>query len=209
VALEYAYRRCRDAACSVFWVHADNEATFTHDYRSIAKKLGIADKLDGEELLAAVCERIEAEPCWVLVLDNADNLGLFGVGRTPQDGPHSTAGERAVNLYEFIPRGPSSGTVLWTSRDERIAGSLVGARRAISVARMTADEARTLLETVKNKKIGLDESEDATALLAELDRLPTRHLPGGSIHAKDGDADEGVSAEAQERQEPMESSPGV
>ncbi|KAK4215816.1 hypothetical protein QBC37DRAFT_371722, partial [Rhypophila decipiens] len=42
VALEYAYRRCRDdPACSVFWVHADNETTFAHDYKTMARKLGL------------------------------------------------------------------------------------------------------------------------------------------------------------------------
>ncbi len=44
-------------------------------------KLGLADTLDGEKLLTAVRLQIEAEPCWLLVLDNADDLELFGVGR--------------------------------------------------------------------------------------------------------------------------------
>jgi hypothetical protein len=42
IALEYAYRRSRDPACSVFWVHADNETTFRQDYNAIAKRLGRA-----------------------------------------------------------------------------------------------------------------------------------------------------------------------
>src|SRR3569833_111874 len=162
IALEYAYHRARDAACSVFWVHADNETTFAHDYKLIAKKLGLESSLDGEKLLGAVRERIETGPRWLLILDNADNLGLFGVGG---------AAGNAANLYDFVPRGPA-GTVLWTSRDERIAGSLVGARRAINVVRMTADEARTLFERVRDKKIDDDEAGDATTLLDELERLP-------------------------------------
>ncbi|KAM4067514.1 hypothetical protein HRG_012288 [Hirsutella rhossiliensis] len=48
IALEYAYRRSRDPACSVFWVHTDNETTFTQDYKVIAKRLGLAGSLDGE-----------------------------------------------------------------------------------------------------------------------------------------------------------------
>ncbi|KAB5581156.1 hypothetical protein GE09DRAFT_928213, partial [Coniochaeta sp. 2T2.1] len=118
IVLEYAYRRSRDPACSVFWVHADNETTFTQDYKAIAKRLGLAGSLDGPELLTAVRERIEGNPCWVLVLDNADNLAVFGVGRT------RPGADEKRGLCDFVPRGPV-GTVLWTSRDRRIGGSFV------------------------------------------------------------------------------------
>lgn len=107
----------------MFWVHADSETTFTHDYKLIARKLGVADGLDGEEVLTAVREQIERGRRWVLILDNADDLGLFGVGQTPQRGSQTQVAEEARILYDFIPRGPT-GTVLWTSRDERIAGTL-------------------------------------------------------------------------------------
>ncbi|EJT68903.1 hypothetical protein GGTG_13566 [Gaeumannomyces tritici R3-111a-1] len=176
VALEYAYRRWHNSApCSVFWVHADNEATFTQDYQSIARKLRLPANLQDEELLAAVRDRIEAEPSWVLILDNADNLGLFGVGwKSPgaSGQPHRTTTNYAPkNLRQFVPWGPT-GTVLWTTRDERIAGSLVVARQTINVARMEADEAVKLLETIRNQAIDDTERDDASALLAELDWLP-------------------------------------
>ncbi|KAL8281687.1 hypothetical protein RB600_005226 [Gaeumannomyces tritici] len=176
VALEYAHRRWHNSApCSVFWVHADNEATFAQNYQSIAKKLRLPANLQGEELLAAVRDHIEAEPSWVLVLDNADNLGLFGVGwKTPgaSGQPHRTKTDCAPkNLRQFVPRGPT-GTVLWTTRDERIAGSLVVARQTINVARMEAGEAVKLLETMRNQAIDDTERDDVSALLAELDWLP-------------------------------------
>lgn len=89
MALEYAYCCCCDdaacPACSVFWVYADNETKFAQDYKTIARRLGLAENLDGEELLTAVRERIESEPQWLLILDNADDLGLFGVGQTSHD----------------------------------------------------------------------------------------------------------------------------
>jgi tetratricopeptide (TPR) repeat protein len=149
----------------VFWVHADNETTFTQDYKAIAKRLGLAGSLDGPELLMAVRERIEVNPCWVLILDNADNLAVFGVGRT------QPGAEEKHGLCDFVPRGPA-GTVLWTSRDKRIGGSLVGARRAIYVGGMTEGEARILLEAVRDEEIGEAEAQGATALLAELEWLP-------------------------------------
>jgi len=82
----------------------------------------VTDKLDGEELLMAVRERLESDTEWVLVLvlDNADNLGLFGVGRSKGT---SQKAEGAPSLYSFIPR--TAGTVLWASRDEMVAGTLV------------------------------------------------------------------------------------
>ncbi|KAK0761664.1 hypothetical protein N5P37_005646, partial [Trichoderma harzianum] len=169
IALDYAYRRCQVPTCSVFWVHADNETTFTQDFRSIAKRLGLPSNLDGEDLLMAVRYRIETSPPWVLILDNADNLRLFGVGHTAQDALN--LGEYTLSLDNFIPRGPR-GQVLWTSRDECIAGSLVAARRAIEVTNMTLDEAKELFDSIRNKQVSNDEAKDIAALLAELDWLP-------------------------------------
>ncbi|QKD57122.2 uncharacterized protein FOBCDRAFT_139794, partial [Fusarium oxysporum Fo47] len=165
IALEYAHRRCDDPACSVFWAHADNETTFAQDYKIVARKLGLDSKLNGEELLAAVRDRIEAEPRWVLILDNADDLALFGVDERPN------TSRKTASLFHYIPRGPT-GTVLWTSRDERIAGTLVGPRRGVRVAQMTIDEATRLLETARNEKTDIKELDDASALLAELHWLP-------------------------------------
>ncbi|KAL6886876.1 P-loop containing nucleoside triphosphate hydrolase protein [Trichoderma evansii] len=169
IALDYAYRRSQAPKCSVFWVHADNETTFIQDFKLMAKKLGLPGNPDGDDLLTAVRYHIEANPPWVFILDNADNLTLFGVGHSAQDAVN--LGEHALRLDNFIPRGPG-GQVLWTSRDERISGSLVGARRAIKVSNMTSDEARELFDSVRNKQVSRDEAEAITALLAELDWLP-------------------------------------
>ncbi|KAH8706221.1 hypothetical protein BGZ61DRAFT_575789 [Ilyonectria robusta] len=157
IALDYAYRWCDDESCSVYWVHADSEATFEHDYRAIAKQLDIDRTLKGEDLLATVRRRIEAQPKWVLILDNADDLTLFGIG---------PAAEQKTNLYKYIP----SGTVLWTSRDERVVGTLVGPRRGINVARMTSNEAENLLAMTRDEEISEGDAE--TALLKELQWLP-------------------------------------
>ncbi|RKK17486.1 hypothetical protein BFJ65_g7820 [Fusarium oxysporum f. sp. cepae] len=83
IALEYAHRRCRDPDWSVFWVQADNETTFTQSYKAIARAIDIRDDLDGEKLLATVRERIERLPRWLLVLDNADDLTMFGIPPGP------------------------------------------------------------------------------------------------------------------------------
>ncbi|KAL6901455.1 hypothetical protein GGI43DRAFT_357225 [Trichoderma evansii] len=160
IALDYAYRRCVDDECCVFWVHADSEATFTSDYKVIGKRLGIDEKnIDGLELLDAVRCGIEARPRWVLILDNADDLRLFGVGRTGE------------SLAKYIPGG-SQGTILWTSRDGRITGALVGSSRAIEVPSMTKDEATSLLELSMSEDLKPSIDTEMNRLLEELQRLP-------------------------------------
>ncbi|KAL7932101.1 P-loop containing nucleoside triphosphate hydrolase protein [Trichoderma chlorosporum] len=159
LALEYAYRKCENPQSSVFWVHADTKAAFTHDYKSIAEMFGLEALLNGPELelFRAVNNRIQSEPQWLLVLDNADNLSLFGVGE-------AQAQETSGNLFDFIPKGTavgSVGTVLWTSRDGQIAGSLVRpSHRAIQVSNMTSVEARELLTVSRGKDFDDDESHD-------------------------------------------------
>ncbi|KAK1973196.1 Tetratricopeptide repeat-domain-containing protein, partial [Colletotrichum cereale] len=168
IALEFAYRRFRKTNCSVYWVHADNEATFTQDYEALARRAGLTDRFQGKELLRAVCEWIEAQPCWLLIVDNADNLGIFGVGRrmaTLQAITEETC------LNDYIPRAPV-GTVLWTSRDKRIVGSLVGARQGVSVSRMSADEATALFEALRNENVAVSEKLAISELLTQLDHLP-------------------------------------
>ncbi|KAL6817751.1 P-loop containing nucleoside triphosphate hydrolase protein [Trichoderma sp. SZMC 28015] len=169
IALDYAYRRCQVPSCSVFWVHADNQTTFTQDFKSIAKRLGLSANLDGEDFLMSVRYGIESNPPWVIILDNADNLGLFGVNHTGQDALDQK--EHAFSLERFIPRGPK-GQVLWTSRDERIAGGLVAARRAIEIPKMTPSEAKELFESIRNNQEKNDDVKDVEELLEELEWLP-------------------------------------
>ncbi|KAK8031893.1 hypothetical protein PG990_001627 [Apiospora arundinis] len=171
IALAYAYSRCRDSTCSVFWVHADTETSLAQDYKSIATRLGLPKDLEGEDLLQAVRQQIEAGTNWVLVLDNADNLALFNVGRATQQSHTAQASTSEPTLHSAVPRGPH-GTILWTSRDQQIAGSLVGARQAIHVVQMTSQEATTLLETVRNEETKEGEREDVQRLLDELGCLP-------------------------------------
>ncbi|KAG4275167.1 hypothetical protein FPRO04_08829 [Fusarium proliferatum] len=163
VALEYAYNRYRKSPCSVFWVHADTEATFSHDYSSIAKVLGLEGQGSGPELLQNVRHKIESLEKWLLVLDNADDLSLFGVG--------PTASNRTSKFIDFIPKGPN-GTILWTSRDEAIGGSLVGTRRSIPVSKMTFEESKALLDSTISRPTSRKEFKDICSLMDELQHLP-------------------------------------
>ncbi|KAF5694439.1 hypothetical protein FDENT_1168 [Fusarium denticulatum] len=167
IALDYAYRRCdADDECCVFWVHADSEATFLADYKTIGKKLGVDERLDGLDLLDAVRIAIEGRPKWVMILDNADDLRLFGVSQQVRAG--DTNEHQNQNLQKYVPC-TSQGTVLWTSRDAHITGPLVGARRGIEVKSMAMDEATTLLASTQDQPL---REAGADALLEELQCLP-------------------------------------
>lgn len=135
-----------------------------HDYKTIANKLGIDQTAaaDGNALLRSVRNGIEACPSWVLILDNADNLELFGVGLSIDEASNS--------IYDYVPSGPT-GTVLWTSRDAHIAGTLVSAKRGVEVTSMKCDEAIKLLEAVRDKEAA-EELEGVETLLRELEWFP-------------------------------------
>ncbi|EXK76697.1 hypothetical protein FOQG_18566 [Fusarium oxysporum f. sp. raphani 54005] len=173
IALDYAYRRCdADDECCVFWVHADSEATFLADYKTIGKKLGVDEQLDGMDLLDAVRNEIEARSKWLMILDNTDDLRIFGVGQQAKGG--ETKENQNQNTHKYVPC-TSQGTVLWTSRDAHIAGTLVGARRGIEVRSMAVGEATTLLTRIRDEPLTGEEAVEEAgvdALLQELQCLP-------------------------------------
>lgn len=169
IALDYAYRRSHeDPACDIFWVHADNKTSFTRDYQRIARNLELDYKVNGEELFVTVCHGIRSLQRWLLILDNADDLSLFGV----------SVGGQIKSLFEYIPHGPG-GTVLWTSRDEQIV-SLVGSLRGVQISHMGIEEAESLLAMTRRDDIGADEIQEAKLLLQELQWLPLAISQAGS-----------------------------
>ncbi|PNP80499.1 hypothetical protein FNYG_06098 [Fusarium nygamai] len=161
IALDFAYSRYSKRQCSVFWVHADSEATFAQDYGSIASVLGTYTQGSEHELLQNVLHKIESLPRWLLIIDNADDLSLFGVGSI----------RNTSKIMNYIPKGPN-GTILWITRDEAIVGTLVGVRRGIAVSRMTSEESKALLESKMPQSISDDELDDAVLLLEEMQSLP-------------------------------------
>ncbi|KAL3587830.1 hypothetical protein FPOAC2_13729 [Fusarium poae] len=173
IALDYAYRRCdADEEYCVFWVHADSEATFLADYKTIGKELGVDERLDGPDLLDAVRYAIEGRPKWLMILDNADDLRLFGVGR--QATVEETNEHQNQNLHRHVPC-TSQGTVLWTSRDAHIAGTLLGARRSVEVRSMIMEEAAVLLAKIRDEPSTSGQATGESgvdALLEELQCLP-------------------------------------
>ncbi|KAF5718963.1 P-loop containing protein [Fusarium globosum] len=171
IALDFAYSRYSKRKCSVFWVHADSEATFTRDYGSIASVLSMNTQGSQHELLQNVRHKIESLPRWLLVIDNADDLSLLSVGSTVRN---------TSKIMNYIPKGPN-GTILWISRDEAIVGSLAGVRRGTVVPRMTSEEGKALFESTMPQSISDDELDDAVLLLKELQFLPLAISQAGAF----------------------------
>ncbi|KAH7247834.1 hypothetical protein B0J15DRAFT_64751 [Fusarium solani] len=174
LALEYAYARCKDPNCYVFWVRADNAATFTADYRLIAKELGVEQHLKGDDLLAAVCSSIEVHQPWVLILDGADDLLLFN---------RKEDSEYFNSLFDFVPKGPR-GAVLWTTRDANVWRLIPKPLRCLEITSMKRSEARQLCASTRGQMAMYREAagmRDGTdRLLDELQCLPLAIVQAGS-----------------------------
>ncbi|KAI8715897.1 NB-ARC domain-containing protein [Fusarium sp. LHS14.1] len=174
LALEYAYTRCGDPNCSIFWVRADSAATFTEDYRLIAKDLEIEQHLKGDDLLAAVCTSIEAHQPWVLILDGADDLSLFS---------RKEDSEYFNTLLDFVPKGPR-GTVLWTTRDESLGRLVSKPCFCFNVSGMKYVEAWQLFKSTRGQMAEHQDTADMRHerdhLLDELQYLPLAIMQAGS-----------------------------
>ena len=146
-ALAYAYRHLADYDL-VWWLRAETPATLAADYATLAGPLGLdPDTADQAKLTAAIRQRLQAMPGWLLVFDNVEDPAL----------------PRA-----WLP-GTGGGHALITSRrtDWR------GLARALPLELMPEDEALQLL-TGRPDPAALPPAELAAAkeLADELGYLP-------------------------------------
>ncbi|KAF2464103.1 TPR-like protein [Lindgomyces ingoldianus] len=172
IAIEYSYRvRDKSQDTWVFWVHADTQARFEEGYRRIAETV----KVEGwDNPKADVLRLVRSWMCdgsnrqWVLVVDNADDLGVFFHNRSQTRGADSL--DRSVELLsDFLPQSPN-GLILITSRSQDVAYRLTGSYASImKVQPMDWDEALTLLQ----KKLSPNtDQHNAIKLLQALDYMP-------------------------------------
>jgi hypothetical protein len=127
------------------------------DYKTIARIAGMSPELENDDLMSAVRTWLGSQSNWLLVLDNADALQYFG-----SEYAYSNRNESS-NLYRFIPQG-LTGTILWTTRDERVVGGLVGVKQGINVTSMELSEAETLLANISGFAITGEDSKNTTRL---------------------------------------------
>ena len=146
-ARAYAYRHLADYAL-VWWLRAQTPSTLAADYAALAGPLGLdPGTADQAQLIAAIRQRLQAMPGWLLVFDNVEDPAL------PQ---------------AWLP-GTGGGHALITSRrtDWR------GLAKALSLELMPEDEALQLL-TGRPDPRALSPVELAAAkdVAAELGHLP-------------------------------------
>jgi GTPase SAR1 family protein len=180
LALQFAYAKSEDqtAPCSVFWVHAESRDTFTQGYLEIGQYLGIPVIENGNRMLEAIKIAIMREPLWLLIIDNADDLELFGFGALAENNGNVNGADAGVaatrkSLRHYIPSGPH-GSILYTTRDGTILNTLADGHRGIEVARMMEAEAIELFTKILGPNKIIQETEKATRdeLLEELEWLP-------------------------------------
>jgi tetratricopeptide (TPR) repeat protein len=93
-ALEYAHRFATRYDI-VWWIAAEQRVSVAGDMSLLARRLGIAERTDQDETLAALLDELRRLPRWLLVFDNA---------------------EQPADLQPYLP-GAGDGHVLITSRD--------------------------------------------------------------------------------------------
>ena len=120
IAIEYAYQvRDESPTTWVFWVHAGTQARFEEGYRRIAEMT----RMEGWDNPKANVLRLvrnwlcdESNGQWVMIVDNADDSGVFfpPLNRTQAIGVDKP-GQATESLSEFLPQSPN-GSILITSR---------------------------------------------------------------------------------------------
>ena len=112
---------------------------------------------------------MERQVNWLLILDNADDLTIF---KTVHPAPKDRQ-VRCPELLQFVPMS-QTGTVVWTSRDGGIVGSITGHTRGVEVGAMTVQESCELFRQLSGQddiELSLNK-EKLLELLELLERLP-------------------------------------
>ncbi|RYP11613.1 hypothetical protein DL767_011567 [Monosporascus sp. MG133] len=164
LALELVYRiRSEHKNCSVIWIPATNKESLGQAYLNAAGQLGISgcedDKADVKRL---VRDHLSSENAgqWLLVFDNADDVGMWVSKSTPE----------SSRLIDCLPRS-SYGSIIFTTRDKKTAVRLAG-RNVVEMSEMDEAGGKQLLEKYLVDQDVLRSKGDATALLARLTYLP-------------------------------------
>ena len=165
--------RCQTPEKWVFWVHASNAARVEQTYREIATKVNLPGCDDPKvNILRLVFNWLsdEQNSTWLMILDNADDSGVFFDQNTSSPvyrGDLVSSGPRLIN---FVPPAPH-GTVLVTSRNRTAAYELVGDyENIIKVDPLDEDKSLDLMKA--KLPAGAMTEADAKSVLKVLDYIP-------------------------------------
>ncbi|KAJ5346218.1 hypothetical protein N7452_004222 [Penicillium brevicompactum] len=177
-AIEYSYRvRESTPDTWVFWIHASNAARLEQNYQQIAAVAEIFGRDDPKmNILQLVyqwlCDAQNGR--WLIVLDNADDDGIFFSGnKSKERGP----------LERFLPQA-AHGSILITSRNSLAARNLVGSDgRVIDVQPMSEEDSLALLRVRVPAPLSGESEEAEMALVQALEFIPLAITQAGSYIA--------------------------
>ncbi|MCJ1478678.1 hypothetical protein MMC13_007359 [Lambiella insularis] len=167
IAIEYCYRfKAANPQSHVFWVYAGTSARFHQAFEEIGSRLRVPGCSDPNVDKSEVVKKWlsgENSPCWLMMLDNADDTSLFYAEKSRAEE------EENVSLARYLPVSPN-GKILITTRDTRLAERLANRRKPLCVQPMRLEDAADLLSS---KLPGVESlSTDSKKLLTELGFLP-------------------------------------
>jgi tetratricopeptide (TPR) repeat protein len=162
---------------SVFWIHASNAARLEQGYQRIAAVAEIPGRDNPKiNILQLVFQWLNdaRNGRWVMVLDNADNDGIFF--------DSSVSGERGP-LVNYLPQA-MHGSLLVTARNGLAARNLVGTDGlVIEVQPMNEAESLALLRARISDPQPGQCGEDEKALVRALEYIPLAITQAGSYIA--------------------------
>jgi len=188
IAIHYAHQiRQSYPDTRVFWVYASTRPRFEEAYRTIARTLQLPGLNDPNiDVLSLVRDWLsnERNGNWLIILDNADDVGTFyaksrcpgrGITSAQVDGilvPTGISDESppsAPPLALFLPKTPN-GKILITSRSIDAAEHLVGSHK--NIFRVPVMNGNQATELFRNKLAYLGNEAGMPDLLRALDFLP-------------------------------------
>ncbi|KPA40104.1 kinesin light chain 3 [Fusarium langsethiae] len=166
LAIQFAHHvYMNESGTSVFWVHGSSKATFEESYRALADVLALPRRHEPEvNVLALVRDWLQRDDIhlWLMVVDNADDVNLFFLGRE-QDGALQD------RLASYLPKS-TKGKILVTSRSLDAAEKLVGSSQAtLRIPIMGEEQALELLQRRLENKTDEAAAKD---LVRTLDCIP-------------------------------------
>ncbi|KAL6802680.1 heterokaryon incompatibility protein domain-containing protein [Trichoderma sp. SZMC 28013] len=163
LALELVYRIKDDHKnCSVIWIPATSKESLGQAYRNAAAKLGISGYDDAKaDVKRLVQNHLSSESAgqWLLVFDNADEIGMW-VDQPLQE---------SSRLIDYMPRSVH-GSIIFTTRDKKAAIRLAG-RNVVELSAMNEEDGKKLLEKCLVDQEPVSQ-QDVAALLIQLMYLP-------------------------------------
>jgi hypothetical protein len=184
LAIEHCYRTAEHSPGTwVLWAHASNTARLEQSFREIAELVRVRGRKEPQaDVFKLVHDwlRDEKNGRWLLVLDNADDAGVFSVRASDSqksqagDGGSADSSKAALqhHLARYLP--PSRhGSVLVTSRTRQAAMQVVEDSDIIPIEPMENATAHALLhKKLRDEGRKNDINNDIAELAAVLDHMP-------------------------------------